>query len=264
MQTLGTALGRILPAMAESPRTAQSQHLTEKWDWTVARVSPGTMTIAQARKIADAPLPALEACSVSHFDECLRVLLASLPKRNSDDLSGDLLIRAYSGKLGGFSKEEINFLTDRALERCEWFPTIAQCLAIIGEWKRNDAPLLLQDAAKSMVIWDRQRRFDGVMSELACGRYSQDQIDAMPDSWKVVGETRGYLWANDDGSYTARILPNGESVPYPDAPEPLAKRTEPSCRKCQDIGRVLDLEGEEIECPVCAPHPVDEMREGVE
>lgn len=251
METLGRILDRALPAM-ESPRMAQSLHLTEKWDWTVARVSPNSMTIAQARKIAEAPLPALEACSVNHFDECLRILLASLPKRNSDDLSGDLLIRAYSGKLGGFSEGQINYLLDRALERCEWFPTIAQCIAIIGEWQRNDAPLLLQERAKSMVLWDRQRRFDGVMAHLAAGTFTQDQIDALPDSWKVVGETRGYLWAKDDGSYTARILPNGETVRYPDAADETPAHGGPACRKCHDLGRVLSLEGDEVDCPDCA------------
>ncbi|KQM18393.1 hypothetical protein [Novosphingobium sp. Leaf2] len=267
METLGTTLDRILPEMAESPKTEQSLRLTEKWDLTVARVSPATMTIAQARKIADAPLPALVACSDDRFDECLRLLLAALPKRNSDDLSGELLILAYSGKLGGYSAEQIAYMTDKALERCEWFPTIAECLGIIGEWKRNDAPLQLQERARSMVFDDRQIRFRKVMSDLAAGGYTQDQIDAMPDSWKVVGETRGYLWAHADGSYTARILPNGERVPYPEAVEVTPKRAEPACRKCQDLGRILDLGGNEVDCPDCheeaqrhnhrVMHPID-------
>lgn len=252
MQAIGEMLGRIVPATEQSPRTAPSPLSTADLDWTAALKNRGALTLAQAREIASAPLPAPEPCSERHFNQCLRVLLAALPKRNSDDVSGELLISAYQRKLGGFCKDQISYLSDKALERCEWFPTIAECMAIIGEWKRGDELLQLQDRAKSMVLWDRQRRFDDVMCELAGGRYSQAQIDAMPDSWKVVGETRGYLWANADGSYTPRILPGGERAKAPDVEAVTPKRAGPDCSKCQDIGRVLDLDGEEIDCPDCS------------
>ncbi|GEM_PF-1496063 len=253
METLGRILDRALPAAEPAPRTEQSSLLIEKWDWTVARVTPDTMTIAQARKIADAPLPDLVACSEQRFDECLYLMLANLPKRNSDQVSGELLIRAYSAKLGGFSEGQIAYLTDKALERCEWFPTIAQCLAIIGEWQRDDAPLRLQNHAKSMVLWDRQRRFDEVMAQLSLGAMSQEQIDALPDSWKAVGETRSYLWQEDDGRYVPRVGPNAKPLAIaggvPEAQ--TAPRHSPSCRKCHDLGRILTIEGEEADCPEC-------------
>lgn len=251
METLGTTLARIMPATAEGQRTAPSLRLIEKWDWTAALANSGTMTIAQARQIAVAPLPVLVACSEQQFDECLRILLANLPKRNSDDLSGDLLITAYSGKLGGFSREQIGYLTDQALERCEWFPTIKQCLSIIAEWKRDDDALRLQERAKSMVLWERQARFDEMMGRLAAGAVGQDEIDALPDQWKAVGETRSYLRREDDGRYVSRV----DARPVPEA---VADRAEtdahargPACRKCHDLGRILTLEGEEADCPEC-------------
>lgn len=261
METLGTTLGRILPEMAESPRTAQSLPVTGGLDWTAALANRHAMTIAQAREIAVAPLPQLESCSERHFIQCIRILLAALPKRNSDDVSGELLIAAYQRKLGGFCKDQISYLSDKALGRCEWFPTIAECLTIIGEWNRDDDALRLQERAKGMVMWDWQRRFDAVMSELAGGRYSQAQIDALPDSWKAIGEARSYLWAGADGSYTARILPNGERAGYPGATDEAPTRTEPDCRKCQDVGSILDAEGEVIYCPDCVA--IDEAREAV-
>lgn len=248
MEAIGTALGRILPAGAEDPRTAPSLRLIERWDWTAALANRGAMTIAQARKIADQPLPALEACSPDHFKKCLRILLANLPKRNSDDLSGNLLVDAYSRKLGGFSREQINFLTDRALDGCDWFPTIKQCLSIIAEWKRDDDALRLQEKAKSMVLWDRQARFDEMMGRLAAGTVGQDEIDGLPEQWKAVGETRSYLRREEDGRYVSRV----DARPVPAAPtkhEPAAAG--PACRKCQDIGRILTLEGEEADCPAC-------------
>ncbi len=197
-------------------------------------------------------MPAPEPCTERHFNQCLRILLAALPKRNSDEVSGELLISAYQRKLGSFCRDQISYLSDKALERCEWFPTIAECLAIIGEWKRNDEALRLQERAKGVVLWDRQRRFDDVMCQLADGSYSQDQIDAMPDSWKVVGETRGYLWANDDGTYSPRVGPNATASPFASAKPASPKATGPVCRKCHDVGRVLDLDGNEVDCPDCA------------
>lgn len=263
METLGRILDRALPAVDPAQRTAQSLPSTGGLDWTAALANRHALTVQQARQIADAPLPQPEPCSDRHFNQCLRILLAALPKRNSDDLSGELLVSAYQRKLGGFCKDQISYLSDKALERCEWFPTIAECMAIIGEWKRNDDLLQLQEHAKGMVFWDRQARFRTVMSELACGAYSQEQIDAMPDSWKVVGETRGYLWSHSDGSYSARVLANGERAPYPEAVEPVETRKAPDCRKCQDVGRILDLEGEEIACPDCAA-AIDEQQEAAE
>jgi hypothetical protein len=210
------------------------------------------MTIPQAREIAVAPLPQPEPCSDRHFIQCIRVLLAALPKRNSDDVSGELLIAAYQRKLGSFSKGQINYLSDKALERCEWFPTIAECLGIIGEWKRDDDLLRLQERAKGLVFSDRERRFRAVMGELAAGAYSQAQIDALPDSWKVVGETRGHLRLTEDGGYVSRIGGDGKPVAKPKPKEPAAQ-VGPTCRKCHDLGRVLDLEGDEVDCPDCAP-----------
>ncbi|WP_374412721.1 hypothetical protein [Novosphingobium colocasiae] len=116
------------------------------------------MTIDQAREIACARLPAPEPCSERHFNQCLRVLLSALPKRNSDEVSGELLIAAYQRKLGGFCRDQINYLSDKALERCEWFPSIAECLSILSGWQRDDDIRQLHDKAKSMVLWERQAR----------------------------------------------------------------------------------------------------------
>lgn len=242
MQAIGTALSRVTSGLSENPRTAQSQPLTVALDWTevLARTEP--MTLAQAKQIASAPLPVLVACSDQHFDKCFRVLLAALPKRNSDDVSGELLIRAYIGKLGGYSDEQISFLCDRVLERCEWFPSIAECLKILAEWKRDDDALRLQERAKSWVFWDLQARFDEAMQALASGDYTQEQINALPTQWKRVAETRGHLWLNDDGSYSAR-KPGTAPVRHL-----LEDHTRRDCPICQDVGRVLTLEGEEAPC----------------
>jgi hypothetical protein len=171
--------------------------------------------------------------------------MASLPKRNSDELSGNLMISAYVGKLGGYSSEQIAFLWDTVLDRCKWFPTIAECLEILSEWKRDDAAIQLQQRAKSQVFWDNQARFEDTMAALARGDVTQKEIDALPQNWREIAETRGHLWLHDDGSYTLRRRGTAPSR------QQLVDRSKPKCAACQDIGRVLTLEGEEQDC-TCA------------
>ncbi|MEW9855914.1 hypothetical protein [Novosphingobium sp. M1R2S20] len=187
-------------------------------------------------------LPALAACSPNEFDKRLRVLLAALPKRNSDDISGQLLIDAYTGKLGGFPSEQIAFLCDTVLDRCQWFPTIAECLTILAEWKRDDEALKLQERAKSLVFWDNQARFEDTMAALARGDVTQKEIDALPQNWREIAETRGHLWLNDDGSYKLRVPGSAPTRHL------LEDRSQPKCGTCQGVGRILTLEGEEIDC----------------
>lgn len=248
MQAIGTALSRVTSGLSANPRTARSQPLTVALDWTAALARTEPMTLVEAKQIARSPLPVLAACSDNAFDEQFRVVLASLPKRNSDEVSGELMTRAYRGKLGAFSAAQIAFLWDAVLERCQWFPSIAECLTILAEWERDDDAVKLQERAKTMVFWERQNRFDATMAALAAGDCDQAEIDAMPDRWKEMAVTYGHLQRDDDGRFVPR-----STAPAPE-PEKSA-RPSPSCARCQDIGRILTLEGEEADCPACAMVP---------
>lgn len=173
------------------------------------------------------------------------MLLAALPKRNSDEISGDLMISAYIGKLGGYPSDQIAFLCDAVLDRCQWFPTIAECLKILDEWKRDDAAIHLQERAKSFVFWDNQARFEDTMAALARGDVTQKEIDALPENWRQIAEARSLLWLHEDGSYTLR---SRGTAP---ARQALPNYAPPRCTACQDVGRVLTLDGDEVDC-TCA------------
>ena len=56
-----------------------------------------------------------------------------LPRKNSDDVSGELMAEGYQMMLGDLSEGALEALTRIVLERCKWFPTIAECKAIMGE-----------------------------------------------------------------------------------------------------------------------------------
>lgn len=57
-----------------------------------------------------------------------------LAKRASDDVDGELLARGYWQVLGSkLTEKQMGDLTELVLERCKWFPTVAECNEIMGE-----------------------------------------------------------------------------------------------------------------------------------
>lgn len=119
---------------------------------------------------------------------------------------------AYRRKLGHLPKDAVSFIVDRALDRCRWFPTIAECLEIASEWERNDSDFRDRENARADLRRENQARMEDAMTMLAGGQASQDQIDALPSQWKSIAETRGLLRYND-GEYTIRLSPVNNSLP---------------------------------------------------
>lgn len=109
--------------------------------------------LTMVRKIATAPLPCLPPVTERHLAQCLRVMLAVLPRQQSDDLAGELFVAAYYRQLGHMPTDQISYLADQATKQCRWFPTIAECLEIASGWRRCDADTLRQSKA-----WGRYHR----------------------------------------------------------------------------------------------------------
>ena len=55
-----------------------------------------------------------------------------LPKRAGDDIGGELMAKGYHRMLGHLSETEMGWLTEMVLDECEWFPTVAQCKAMMA------------------------------------------------------------------------------------------------------------------------------------
>lgn len=69
-----------------------------------------------------------------HFLKCLRLWQAMLAKRASDEIDGELLAKGYWRVLGEkLTEQEMSALTEMVLERCKWFPTVAECREIMAE-----------------------------------------------------------------------------------------------------------------------------------
>lgn len=153
--------------------------------------------------IAHAPLPALVPVAEKHMNQSLAVLDAALPRRSADDVSGKLMIAAYRRKLGHLPREQIDFMCNAILERCRWFPTIAECLEIAGEWQRADAREKAR--AINLVQREQQARMEEAHRRLKwADDITQAEVDGWPESWKRIAAAQGLLHRDPDRLYQIR------------------------------------------------------------
>jgi hypothetical protein len=161
--------------------------------------------LAELEAMANCPLPPPAPCPEARFLEVIVLLDACLPRQTDDGISGDLRIAAYRRMLGGYPLEAIKHLEATALARCKWFPTIAECLEILrGFTVRNPLAAKRSDVLRRISA-EHTTRFDEAMFRLiADDKVPQDWIDALPETWKQMAETRSLLRLEDDGRYTLR------------------------------------------------------------
>jgi hypothetical protein len=171
--------------------------------------------------VAKAPLPALPPIDPDVLHQSFSVLDAALPRRSSDEASGKLMLAAYRRKLGHMPKEQIDFVCNAILERCRWFPTIAECLEIAGEWSRPDA----RERARARVIADReyQARMEDAHRSLAAGQIEQSDVDAWPERWRQIAAAQGLLHDDPDKLWLIRR----RALPEPATGEPECPNPEP-------------------------------------
>lgn len=150
-------------------------------------------------EMSQLPVPAPERCDDEFFARCFRAI-AILPRQASDDTKGELQVKLYQRKLGNLPKPQISFLVDRALERCKWFPTIAECLAIAGEWGgvRADEARRLAHQRYHGEMDARTKELAGWKRRIEAGLVDQDDIDAMP-GWMTKALLRSELLVEDEG-----------------------------------------------------------------
>ena len=202
-------MGALLPGIVDQSiaATASSGPLTKPSDVLDLDSLTGRIddaTIGVLAQIADAPLPAPERADDDHFAKCLRSM-AILPYRADDETSGKLRHRLYAAKLQGYSNEALSFLVSKALDQCQWFPTIAECLAILRTWPNRDVADARRRKADYLIGWEWQKRMDEAMESLAARTMPQGEIDGLPAKWKRIAADKGYLWAWPDGRFTSRV-----------------------------------------------------------
>lgn len=194
---------------------AQCALLTDSLDLMALPERLDDETRKRVNAIAYCRLPPELAAPREHLNKCLRFMLAALPKRSQDDVSGELLIAAYQRKLGHLSVAQLSYIADKALGECKWFPTIAECLDMLESYRRNDD--MVQRQAFAARIYNREieacdndrRTWDNARAHFM----TQEQVDAMTDQVKRIGVACGALLRGDDGKITPRRLQPENSDP---------------------------------------------------
>jgi len=151
--------------------------------------------------VAEGSLPTVSPCDDRTFGQALRMMLAALPRRQADDLSGELFVAAYQRSLGHLSKPQVEYLLDKSLRTCRWFPTIAECLELLEEWRRDDEHTRRRALARKMFNAEHRARQE---DDLRWGQESQmlmtqEHVDRMPETLKQIGLKCGALYEDDDG-----------------------------------------------------------------
>ncbi|WP_156799835.1 hypothetical protein [Novosphingobium resinovorum] len=168
----------------------------------VARLTNSQLATAQA--VAFAPLPAIAQADAQFLAQSL-LMLDVLPRRRDDELGGKLRVRAYQIAIGVRPKDAIEFMVAEALRTCRFYPSTAECIAILSRWERSDEAVRVRREASAAVRHERQARFDEMMARLAAGEVEQAEIDTLPVSWLKIAETRSHLRREEDGRYTSRV-----------------------------------------------------------
>ena len=167
---------------------------TDDLDLTTLPARLDDRALDRVKAIAAAPLPTLPAADKQHFARALRALDAALPKRHSDDVSGDLMAEVYARRLGHFPNAAISYLFNTAIDRCKWFPTVAECLEILEGWKRSDKVTRRRGTARRIVEGEMEQRLSEAMEALEKQRLSQDEINDLPERFRKIAVERCLLW----------------------------------------------------------------------
>lgn len=155
-------------------------------------------------ELASCRLPEPAPCDEQHFVKCIRLMDAVLPKQSKDMVSGKLFVMGYQRVLQGYPKDAISYLAEQAMRRCRWFPTIAECIDIIEEWRRDDEAVRYRAKAQQIANRERQRRRE---IEERARREAQrpitaDDIAKMSEDMIALGIRCGALVRLEDGTVT--------------------------------------------------------------
>lgn len=162
-------------------------------------------TIDEARALkewadaqSDTPTPA----SINQLARHLEYLAVTLPRQGADDETGEKRTAVYARLLGSYSNDALAFMSRRACETLNWFPTPKQCLDILATYR---APASEKDQALTLCHRFWQGRFEDFIALLKRGEASQDNVDAVPRQWRAIAMEQGYLrWIGEEERYVIR------------------------------------------------------------
>jgi hypothetical protein len=161
--------------------------------------------LAMVEQIATAPCPALPRATPEHFAACLRSL-SILPRRADDDSTGEQRVKIYARLLGEYPADAISYMTRTALQRCRWFPTVAECIEIMNAWRRDDAASVARVMARNMATHEHEQRYRELATRVrrACagdGEFTTNDIDRLSDRQRAALDRDHLIWRMPSGRW---------------------------------------------------------------
>jgi hypothetical protein len=201
MQGIGTAALAVLEGSMETASTKPSA-LSLLEDREI--VAPATVAEARALQAWAERQPAQPDARTSpeELAEQMRYLRSILPSRPTDIDTGKRRVAVYTQILGRYAPESIRRMVEKAAETCRFFPTPAECVAILEAFV---SPPTDRDRALSMCQQFWQSRFDDWLAELRDPDASDAVVDAVPEQWRRIAMERGLLrWVEAEERYVIR------------------------------------------------------------
>src|SRR5882757_3465089 len=131
-----------------------------------------------------------EYASLKQLTRHLQFLAATLPSKNLDDDAGKDRFAVYVRMLEGYTDAALIFMSKRAVQSLDWFPTPRQCLEILKQYL---PPLSDRATAKHYCQAFWQARMEQFHHDLRFSVVDQAIIDAQPDQWKRIADNLGLL-----------------------------------------------------------------------
>ena len=161
--------------------------------------------LAIVRDIASMSLPSLEIADDRFVAICMKTLDANLPRKATDVDSARMRLQTQERAFAGVPRQALSWATEQAVRTCKWVPTIAELLALVNQWKRDDESLRARTRARAMVSHELQQRLNEARTWLKFARCAQLWIDGLSEhDRKVLAGERLLYRCPDCGSYAQR------------------------------------------------------------
>lgn len=161
--------------------------------------------VEKLKAVIACPIPEIEPVTPDYLNKALMAMLAVLPRQGKDAATGAMMVKQYVLKLGKHPKGAIDHLWSASIDKLRWFPTVAECNEIIGEWVSRAQELKhAKSIAESKIAREKDFRFRDALDKLRAREADQADVDAYPERWKAYAAEQGFLWKLRDGSYLIR------------------------------------------------------------
>jgi hypothetical protein len=192
-------IGEILARQATSSQSTDSPQPVAKLPTervqTLLAKEMTELTAADCRELLDWAMtqptkakPSTDEEFAKHFE-----YMATMPSRADDIETGRIRFAIYRRMLGQYSNEALKFMSYRVFERHTFFPSVAQCLEILREYRD---PPTAHDTISIICRQSSEYRFASWLEAVKAG--ADDLIDTAPDLWKRIAECRDVLRRDGD------------------------------------------------------------------